>query len=167
MLMRPISAAKPLASGKKFAAKLVADNVPEFCTSGALSEMVPAGPASVPTEAGTCRVPLFKILVLASSKIRPARRTKPAASTMPLLLTTPLCKRLADLADRMIRPPGARTAFLFSTKVLMVAAETITRLKAPLPSNFSSKDSPAAMATVPKLATITPLFRTSGASKAM
>jgi hypothetical protein len=85
----------------------------------------------------------------------------------PLLLTTPLCKRLADWADRMIRPPGALMACLFSTKVLMLAAVTSTRLSRPLPSNLSSKVSPAAKATVPRLATITPLLRTSGASKAM
>ncbi len=141
MLMRPKSAVGTLAlplSGKRFAAVWLAE-----------------------------MVPLFTMLLLASNKMRPARLTKLVASKVPLLLTTPLCSRLAAWADKMIRPPGARMAFLFSTKVLMLAAVTMTRLRAPLPSNLSSKVSPAAMATVPKLATITPLLRTSGASKAM
>ena len=67
----------------------------------------------------------------------------------------------------MITPPGALIAFLFSTRVLIAAAVTMTLLRAPLPSNLSSKVSPAAMATVPRFATMTPLLRTSGASKAM
>ncbi|BDU53082.1 hypothetical protein LINBF2_13170 [Limnohabitans sp. INBF002] len=112
-------------------------------------------------------MPLFKMALLASSNRRPARRTKPVASMVPLLLMTPLCKRLAAWADKIIRPPGALMALLFSTKVLMAAADTRTLLSAPPPSNLSSKVSPAAKATVPRLATITPLLRTSGASMAM
>ena len=129
--------------------------------------MVPAGPPLRPLVASALIAPLLKILLLASSKMRPARCTKPVASRVPLLLTTPLCRRLAAWAERMMRPPGALMAFLLSTKLLMAAAVTTTRLKAPLPSNLSSKDSPAAKATVPRLATMTPLLRTSGASKAM
>ncbi len=170
--MRPNSAAALPPAGKELAAKLVADKLlvlttPVFCTSGALRVTVPAGPPFTPAVASALIAPLFKMLLLASSKMRPARCTKPVASRVPLLLTTPLCKRLAAWADKMMRPPGALTALLFSTKVLMAAALTTTRLRAPPPSNFSSKDSPAARATVPKFATMTPLLRTSGANMAM
>ncbi len=135
----------------------------------ALMSMLPtaAGKLGALTPLLAVSVPLFITCPLASSTMRPPRLAKPVASMRPELFTTALCKRLAAWADKITNPPGAMMACLFSTKVLMVAGVTRTLLSAPLPSNCNSYASPAAKATVPRLATITPLLRTSGANKAM
>ena len=63
-------------------------------------------------------------------------------------------------------PSGASTTFLFSTKAAMVDLLTVTPTKAPSLAKFKVILSPAASATVPCVAMMTPLFLTSGASNA-
>ena len=101
-----------------------------------------------------------------SSMMRPPRLTSEVADSSPEFLTTLLFSSLAALADSTIRPPGARTAFLFSTRVSIWAASTCMDARVPLSANLSSNASPAASATVPISATMTPSLRTSAANRA-
>ena len=116
--------------------------------------------------ASTWMMPLCVMRSLASSRMTPPLAVRPLASRLPLLFTTPPCKWLSAWALRMIRPPGACTALPLSTSAAMLAGVTRILAKVLLPSNCNSKTSPAASATVPSCATMTPLLRTSGASRA-
>ncbi|MHA7679358.1 hypothetical protein [Cupriavidus sp. PET2-C1] len=117
--------------------------------------------------ASALMMPLCWMVSLASRRTVPPSRVRPVASSVPVLRTTPPCKRSAACADRMIRPPGARTALPFSTSAWMVAGVTSRLASVWLPLNCNSYASPAASATVPSCATMTPRLRTSGASSAM
>ena len=130
----------------------------------AISVTVPPLPALA---ASAVMVPLWLILFDARSMIRPPSFTSPLACITPLLLTTPPCTRSSACADKMMSPPGACTARPLSTRLAMVEAVTSSPVSAFAPSMCRVKVSPAAIATVPSLATTTPWLRTVGASKAM
>ena len=120
----------------------------------------------LPVSLLACIWPLTLIVSLASSTMRPLRCTRALACSDPLVLTTPPWSWLSAWADKIIKPPGAWTAWPLSTKALMVEGVTRSPLSW-VPCICSSKTSPAAKATVPICATITPWLRTSGASRAM
>ena len=89
------------------------------------------------------------------------------ADKVPVLLMIPLLFKVAKpCEERMMSPPGAKTAFPLSTNALIEEGSTRTLTKVLRGSNCNSKSSPAASATVPSFAIITPLLRTSGASRA-
>ncbi|WP_316681286.1 hypothetical protein [Ralstonia flaminis] len=111
--------------------------------------------------------PLCWMVSLASRRTVPPSLVRPVASSVPVLRTTPPCRRSTACADRMMSPPGARTALPFSTSAAMVAGVTWMLASVWLPLNCSSYVSPAASATVPSWATTTPWLRTSGASSAI
>ena len=102
-----------------------------------------------------------------SSTILPPWLTKLLASKEPVFLITPARILSAATADKMIRPPGACTAWRFSIRVAMVDGVVVMPSKLPPPSKFKVMDSPAAMTTAPARASTTPELRTSGASSAM
>ena len=89
----------------------------------------------------------------------------PAFNT-PLCLITPATKLSTAGADKMMSPPGACTAFLFSIKLRMVLGVVVMLASFLLLAKLRVMRSPAAITTVPICATTTPLLRTSGASKA-
>ncbi len=132
----------------------------------AISVTVPPLPALL-LAASAVMLPLCVILFDARSRMRPPSFTNPLACSTPLLLTTPPCTRSSACADKMMSPPGACTARPLSTKLAMVEAVTSSPVSVLPPSICRLKVSPAAMATVPSLATTTPWLRTVGASKAM
>ena len=141
-----------------------ASMTPLLLMVGALSVMRPEGPSAL---ALALMLPLLSMASDALSTMRPPRCCMPLAASVPLFLTMPPCTRSSAWADNRISPPGASTADLFSTSALMVDGVTRILASVLLPSNCSSKTSPAASATLPRLATMTPLLRTSGASRAM
>ena len=120
----------------------------------------------LPGAASAVTVPVFSIFREAASRITPPLFTKPVACKLPVFLTTPLCNWLAAWADKIIKPPGACTAWPFSTNETMVAGLTKMLVRLFCLSNSSSNESPDAKATVPSLATTKPPLRTSGANKA-
>ncbi|MDO9176318.1 MAG: hypothetical protein Q7V62_16030, partial [Actinomycetota bacterium] len=86
------------------------------------------------------------------------------ASTAPLLTTLP-SSVLTDCADITTVPASTFTRLRFSTSVSMVALSTCTSTsRSPVMPSVTA--SPAANATVPMRAAITPSLRTSGASSA-
>ena len=133
----------------------------------AISVAVPPLPVEF-FAASTLMLPVWLMLSLAVRRTTPPLLVKPLASNVPLLLIMPPpCRLFTAWADRIISPSGACTALPLSTKACRVEASTRMLLSRLLPSNCNSKASPAAKATVPSWAIITPLLRTSGASKAM
>ena len=130
----------------------------------AISVTVPPFPAPA---ASAVMLPLWLILLEARRMMRPPSFTRPLACSTPLLLTTPPCTRSSACADKMMSPPGACTARPLSTKLATVEAVTSSPVSVLPPSICKLKVSPAAMATVPSLATTTPWLRTVGASKAI
>ena len=132
------------------------------CQSPPTSTVPPpvAPPASI-------RLPAASVMSSPSSTILPPRLTRLLASSLPLLRITPACRLASALADRMIKPPGASTALRLSTKVAIAAGVVVMPARVCWPSKFKLIASPAASATVPARATITPLLRTSGASSAI
>ena len=114
--------------------------------------------------------PALKVTVPAESIMRPPFLIKVLLSALalivPLCLMTPPVKLLTARADKIMMPPGARTAFLFSIKVSMALGVVVMLDNRRLGSKLRVIRSPAAITTVPICATITPLLRTSGASKA-
>ena len=109
----------PGADGSTIAALIV----PLFSIAGAVSATLPAGLPSVPAFAAM--VPLLSIRSLASSTMRPPLVARPVASKVPELLTTPPNRWSTACAERMMRPPGASTAPLFSTSAAMVDGFTV------------------------------------------
>ena len=99
----------------------------------AIRVTVPPLPAE-PGAASALMLPLWVMRSLAARRMLPPLLTRPLASTVPLLLTTPPCKRLAAWAERMIKPPGALTAWPLSTRVAMVDGVTKMSVRR-LPSN--------------------------------
>ena len=110
--------------------------------------------------------PLWATELLASRMIRPPDCVKPLASSVPEFTTLPI-KSLPARADKIISPSGARTARRFLTKLWIWLAVTVMLSSFEFEPKFKVTDSPAAIATVPCVATITPPLRTSGASKAI
>ena len=160
------AAAKP---AREDASVDLAETVPLFRTCGLLIVMVPAGPPgreSLPCEASAVMRPVLMTLVEAVSTTCPPCCARPLAEILPPLLTTALCSVVAALAAMMMMPPGALTARRLLTSVSIVAPVTMTLRKKPLLENWSWYCSPAARTTVPKFATMIPLFWTLGASKA-
>ena len=88
------------------------------------------------------------------------------ACTVPLFLTKLPIKALALRAVISTSPPSAINMCLLSTKALTMpwSTSTVVRL---LPLNTKVILLPAAKATVPCCAMITPSLRTSGANSAM
>ena len=164
MLTRPPLRLAPATTGSVAAAPL-AEMVPLFTTTGAVTLTSPAGLPSRPASALT--VPVFSTRSEASRTILPPFMARPVASSLPLLRTMPPCRRSTARADRMMTPPGATTAPLFSTRALILEGSTTMPARLLLPSNCRVTRSPEASATVPIRATITPSLRTSGASRAM
>ena len=89
----------------------------------AITVMVPPCPLLLGA-ASASRAPVLTMRWLAERRMTPPLSTKPEACSVPLFLTTPLCSWLAAWADRIIRPPGACTAWPLSTKAWMVAGLT-------------------------------------------
>ncbi len=106
-------------------------------------------------------------MVSPSSQILPPSSVRLLASIEPLLLMTPPCRRFMACAERMISPPGASTAFLFSTSAAIWLWVAVMPASVPFSVKFRLMASPDASATVPAWAMMTPSFRTSGASRAM
>ena len=115
----------------------------------------------------TFSVPLFSVLVLPDSTMRPPCCCKPVASITPLFLTTPPTSRSIDWALMMTKPPGACTACWLSTKAWIWLGATRKLVRRLLLSKLRSTASPEAIATVPMCAITAPWLRTSGASRAM
>ena len=115
---------------------------------------------------GARKVPVCTTAWLASSRTTPFTWFSWVASIVPVLLITPPCTLARALADRMTTPPGASTTCRFSTRACHAPPSTTTPWSWSLALRRKVTASPAARATVPLLATITPLLRTSGASKA-
>ncbi len=86
-----------------------------------------------------------------------------SASIAPLLLITPPSSVSAACADISTRPSGAAIRLWFAIRVRTCAGST-EMPTSPSPEKSSVTASPAARATVPKVAVITPLLITSGAS---
>ncbi|WP_458764207.1 hypothetical protein [Cupriavidus basilensis] len=88
--------------------------------------------------ASALMLPLCWMASLASRRTVPPSLLRPVASSVPVLRTTPPCRRSAACADRMISPPGARTALPFSTSAAMVAGVTRILASVRLPPNCNS-----------------------------
>jgi hypothetical protein len=65
--------------------------------------------------ASALTMPLCWMASLADRRIVPPSLVSPVASSVPVFFTTPPCRRFAACAERIISPPGARTALPFST----------------------------------------------------
>ena len=114
--------------------------------------------------ASALMLPLCSIVWLAVRRTVPPSLVMPLASMLPLLTTRPNSS-LADCAESTTSPSPARTSRLFSTSVSMFALSTRMSMSlSPVIPRFTA--SPAARATVPMRAAITPSFLTSGASSA-
>ena len=104
-----------------------------------------------------------------SSKMRPPLLTNwlALAFRLPLLMTLPI-RLFSAVALKMMNPPGALTADLFSTSAATWAGATVMLARRLAESKFRRIASPAASTTVPCAATVmVPALRTSGASRAM
>ena len=106
----------------------------------------------------SCTLPLC-------SKMRPPWRVKLLALSCPLLMICPVRASKA-VALRMIKPSGACTAVLFSTKVATKLGLTVMLASLLAGSKLSVTASAPAMTTVPCWATIKPSLRTCGANSA-
>ena len=104
--------------------------------------------------------------VLAPAKrITPPSLTMLLASILPVLLITEVINPSAAFVLISTWPLPTLIRCLFSSNVLILALSTCTLIK-PLPLKSKVMALPAAIATVPCMAEITPSLRTSGASKA-
>ena len=134
---------------------------PASVIEAAFSDAVP--PAVAPE---TSMVPARLMLSLASSETTPPCETSELASMTPVLLMTPPKRLLAAWADISTRPSGAAIRLWFSISALTVAGSTAMPTR-PWPLKSSVTVSPAASATVPSRAEITPWLITSGARSPM
>ena len=110
-------------------------------------------------------VPL-RVISSPSSTTLPPLCVRLLASRVPLFFTKPACNLFNATPDKIISPSGAAMACRFSISVCSVEAVVVMPANPPWLFRFSVICSPEAKATVPARATITPLFCTSGASKA-
>ena len=107
----------------------LADSVPLMSAlllgllKSAMAVMVPPWPLLFGA-ASASRAPVLTMRWLADRRMTPPLSTRPEACRVPLFLTTPLCSWLAAWADKIIRPPGACTAWPFSIKASTVAGLT-------------------------------------------
>ena len=112
----------------------------------------------------TSTLPVWFTIPLSACKVTfPAVPSRLCARTIPSWFTTALVRSSPALAVMSTMPPSASTSPLLLTTALSAPLPgTTSTLPSPLKSSVASL--PAARATVPFFATMTPLFSTSGAS---
>ena len=129
---------------------------------------VSMNPPSPPLGALASSVPVTLAVPLCmspSSMIDPARPASVRASTMPLLLTTVCSSWPAACAVITTEPPSARISPPLLTSALTAPVSTAT-FSRPSPAMSSVIACPAASATVPSRAWITPSLLTLAPSRA-